>query len=145
MTSNDAKREQPVQTRPQDARPAAAPLQPGPPSNAASRIDTSSVLRLDRLPPRTAAVVEGVDDRAPADAVSDMRNTAAAAGRAASAPAFDQIARRLRELGFVGGERVEVVAAGPFGGDPLLVQVGFTRFALRRSEAARVRVRTEAA
>ena len=59
--------------------------------------------------------------------------------------AGDPIARRLRELGFVGGERVEVVATGPFGGDPLLVQVGFTRFALRRSEAARVRVRTGAA
>ena len=50
----------------------------------------------------------------------------------------DAIARRLRELGFVAGERVEVVAAGPFGAEPLLVQIGFTRFALRRSEAARV-------
>ncbi len=52
----------------------------------------------------------------------------------------DPIARRLRELGFVGGEPVRVVATGPLGGDPLLVQVGFTRFALRRSEAARVRL-----
>lgn len=143
MTSNDAKREQPVETRLPDARPAEAELQPGPLPAAASRSTPSPVLRLDRLPPRTAAVVEGVDDRAPGDAASDTRN--AAAGRAAPAPAFDQIARRLRELGFVGGERVEVVATGPFGGDPLLVQVGFTRFALRRSEAARVRVRTEAA
>jgi ferrous iron transport protein A len=50
----------------------------------------------------------------------------------------DNIARRLRELGFVAGEQVEVVAVGPLGGEPLLVQVGFTRFALRRSEAARV-------
>lgn len=85
-------------------------------------------MRLDQLPPRTAAVVDGVDDRS-----ADVQ------------PGADQIARRLRELGFVGGERVEVVASGPFGGDPLLVQVGFTRFALRRSEAARVRVREEAA
>lgn len=53
----------------------------------------------------------------------------------------DNIARRLRELGFVGGEQVEVVAYGPLGGEPLLVQVGFTRFALRRSEAARVQLR----
>lgn len=52
----------------------------------------------------------------------------------------DPIARRLAELGFVPGESVRLVAAGPFGADPLLVQVGFTRFALRRSEAARVRV-----
>ena len=40
------------------------------------------------------------------------------------------------------GEQVEVVAAGPLGAEPLLVQVGFTRFALRRTEAARVRLRT---
>lgn len=52
--------------------------------------------------------------------------------------ASDPIARRLRELGFVGGEPVRVVAHGPFGGDPLLVQIGYTRFALRRAEAARV-------
>ena len=57
----------------------------------------------------------------------------------------DAIARRLRELGFVAGERVEVVAAGPFGAEPLLVQIGFTRFALRRSEAARVILCTEPA
>jgi ferrous iron transport protein A len=54
----------------------------------------------------------------------------------------DTIARRLRELGFVAGEPVRIVAHAPFGGDPLLVQVGFTRFALRRSEAARVRLTT---
>lgn len=52
----------------------------------------------------------------------------------------DLIARRLRELGFVPGELVRVVALGPLGGDPLLVQVGYTRFALRRAEAARVLV-----
>ena len=52
----------------------------------------------------------------------------------------DVIGRRLRELGFVSGEPVKVVGRGPLGGDPLLVQIGFTRFALRRSEAARVTV-----
>ena len=53
----------------------------------------------------------------------------------------DPVARRLRELGFVPGEAVEVVALAPMGGDPMLVQIGFTRFALRRAEAARVRLR----
>ncbi len=57
----------------------------------------------------------------------------------------DVIARRLRELGFVAGERVEVVATGPFGAEPLLVQIGYTRFALRRSEAARVILCADAA
>lgn len=52
----------------------------------------------------------------------------------------DPIADRLRDLGFVPGEPVSLVALGPFGADPVLVQIGFTRFALRRSEAARVEV-----
>jgi ferrous iron transport protein A len=56
----------------------------------------------------------------------------------------DPIARRLRELGFVPGEAVRVIARGPIGGDPLLVQVGYTRFALRRSEAARIDVEAAA-
>lgn len=78
-------------------------------------------MKLSELPRRTAATVESVDDQVP----------------------NDTIARRLRELGFVAGERVEVMAAGPIAAEPLLVQVGYTRFALRRSEAARVRVRLE--
>ena len=80
-------------------------------------------LKLTELPRRAAALVEAVDDLMPNDA----------------------IARRLRELGFVNGERVEVMAAGPFSAEPLLVQIGYTRFAVRRAEAARVRVVPEAA
>nr|WP_225737282.1 FeoA family protein [Dyella acidiphila] len=57
----------------------------------------------------------------------------------------DPIAQRLRDLGFVEGERVRLVARGPIGADPLLVQIGYTRFALRRSEAARVSVQQEQA
>lgn len=54
--------------------------------------------------------------------------------------ANDAIARRLQELGFVAGENVRLVARGPIGGEPLLVQVGFTRFALRIAEAKRIQV-----
>lgn len=50
----------------------------------------------------------------------------------------DPISRRLRDYGFVTGEPVRLVGRGPIGADPLLVQVGYTRFALRRNEAARV-------
>ena len=82
-----------------------------------------TILKLSELPRRIAATVERVEDQVPNDA----------------------IARRLRELGFVRGERVEVMAAGPVAAEPLLVQIGFTRFALRRSEAARVRVVTDGA
>ncbi|MFY4696638.1 FeoA family protein [Burkholderia glumae] len=55
----------------------------------------------------------------------------------------DPIAQRLRDLGFVAGERLRVVAHGPWRADPVLIQIGSTRFALRRTEAARVTV-TEA-
>ena len=52
----------------------------------------------------------------------------------------DSIARRLRNLGFVEGEEVRLISYGPLGRDPLLVQIGFTRFALRSSEAQRVEI-----
>ena len=80
-------------------------------------------MTLTELTRRTPAIVDSVEERTP----------------------NDPIARRLRELGFVTGEEVVVVAGGPFGAEPLLVQVGFTRFALRRAEAARVRLRTNGA
>ena len=56
----------------------------------------------------------------------------------------DPIAERLRALGFVAGEPIRVVARGLFGADPLVVQIGYTRFALRRAEAARVIVQAAA-
>ncbi len=80
-------------------------------------------MRLSDLPYKTPATVVEVEDAADSD----------------------PIARRLRDLGFVHGEPVRVVAHGPFRRDPLLVQVGFTRFALRRAEAQRVRVTPDAA
>jgi ferrous iron transport protein A len=76
--------------------------------------------RLSELALGTQAVVSHVDDHSPTD----------------------RIAARLRDLGFVAGEPVRIVAAGPVGGDPLLVQIGFTRFALRLGEASRVMVQS---
>ena len=78
----------------------------------------SGTKRLSDLTLGTQALVSHVDDHTPAD----------------------RIAARLRDLGFVAGEPVRIVAAGPIGGDPLLVQIGFTRFALRHGEASRVMV-----
>ncbi len=54
--------------------------------------------------------------------------------------AEDEIAQRLDELGFVPGEQVRVIGRGPLGREPVAVQVGHTRFALRRTEAERVLV-----
>ncbi|VVD65813.1 MULTISPECIES: FeoA family protein [Pandoraea] len=75
-------------------------------------------MQLSELKKGGTATVVAVVDRAPPDAV----------------------ARRLRELGFVAGEPVRVVALAPWGGNPMVVQIGATRFALRRDEAARVQV-----
>ena len=66
------------------------------------------------------------------------QGAAAVVQRVEASSAADPIARRLRDLGFVDGEPVRLVGRGPIGADPLLVQIGFTRFALRRAEAARV-------
>jgi ferrous iron transport protein A len=49
--------------------------------------------------------------------------------------------QHLEELGFLPGERVMVKARALPGGDPLSVRVGHSTFALRRAEAACVRVR----
>jgi len=46
--------------------------------------------------------------------------------------------RRLVEIGFVAGERVEVVAAAFPQGDPIAVRIGATHFALRKHEAQAV-------
>nr|WP_276534055.1 FeoA family protein [Acinetobacter lwoffii] len=53
---------------------------------------------------------------------------------------YDVVASRLETLGFVPGTKVQVITKGIFGGDPILIQVGFTRFALRKSEAAKIEI-----
>ena len=59
-------------------------------------------------------------------------------------PAGDEEERevllRLLEIGFLPGEPVQVMAHGFPGNDPLAVRVGHTTFALRRHEAALIRV-----
>jgi ferrous iron transport protein A len=91
--------------------------------HASPSVESESIsVTLLELPRRVAGIVESVQEQGPGD----------------------NIARRLRELGFVAGESVEVLATGPFGREPVLVQVGFTRFALRRAEAARVKLQARA-
>jgi len=46
-----------------------------------------------------------------------------------------EIERRLLELGFVEGARVEVLHEGPIAGDPIAVRVDNNTIALRRREA----------
>ncbi len=57
--------------------------------------------------------------------------------RALQAPAADpEWTRWLDEIGFVPGERVQLLARAFPGGDPLVVRVGQSTFALRVAEAA---------
>lgn len=73
---------------------------------------------LDCLPLGEAAVVREV--RAPAEA--------------------PEWAQWLEEIGFIAGERVTLMTRGMPGGDPLVVRIGLSTFALRKAEAACVHV-----
>jgi len=48
---------------------------------------------------------------------------------------------RLQEIGFIIGERVQILRRSMPGGDPLAIRIGDSTFALRRAEAACVHVR----
>jgi len=50
------------------------------------------------------------------------------------------ISERLSEIGFTHGEPVAVLARSVPGGDPMVVRVGQSRFALRRIEARCIHV-----
>jgi len=75
--------------------------------------------------------------------LSLSRNHAARVARVEERVPGDPVSRRLAELGFVPGETVRMLSSGPIGADPVLIQVGFTRFALRRAEADRVLVQAQ--
>ena len=56
-----------------------------------------------------------------------------------------ELERRLLELGFVEGAKVELLHQGLFGGDPIAMKVDDMRVALRRREAASLLIRCDAA
>lgn len=60
---------------------------------------------------------------------------------AAEAIEAEELERRLLEMGFVEGARIEVLHEGLFGRDPIAVRVDDTRVALRRREARAVTVK----
>jgi ferrous iron transport protein A len=62
-----------------------------------------------------------------------------------AAPQDRELVLRLIEIGFLPGERVRVIARGQPGDEPIAVRLGHTTFALRRFEAAFIRVQPEAA
>ena len=56
-----------------------------------------------------------------------------------------EVERRLLELGFVEGARIELLHEGLIGRDPIAMKVDDMRVALRRHEAAGLTVRVEPA
>ena len=81
--------------------------------------EPENILGLEDLPLHTEARIVSVEPRR-------GRETA-------------DLAERLAEIGFLPGERVRLLARALFG-EPLAVRVGSDTFALRRAEAACVRV-----
>ena len=97
-------------------------------------MNDGAVVAPDGAPPTPAVGLDALAKGVPAEVV-------------ALQPARDdeerEVLLRLMEIGFLPGEPVRVLARGFPGGDPLAVRVGQATFALRRPEAALVRVRPE--
>ena len=68
--------------------------------------------------------------------IADVRASATAGGLPAA-----ELERRLLEMGFVEGARVEILHEGFIGRDPICVRLDDMRVALRRREARSVLVR----
>jgi ferrous iron transport protein A len=47
---------------------------------------------------------------------------------------------QLEDIGFIPGEQVSVLRRNILGGDPMMIRVGTSTFALRKNEAALVEV-----
>jgi ferrous iron transport protein A len=73
-------------------------------------------------------------------ALSQLRPgmTATIVAVGSTADGVSQLELRLLELGFIAGERVQVVTEARPGRDPFVVRVGNTQFALRRCEAQNI-------
>lgn len=69
----------------------------------------------------------------------ELRQPARVAG-VASPPAAPEWAQWLAEIGFIPGEPVALLARARPGGDPMVVRIGDSTFALRRAEAACIQV-----
>lgn len=60
-----------------------------------------------------------------------------------SNPAVPEWQQQLEDLGFISGEPVSLMAKGALGGDPLVVRIGLSTFALRKAEAACILLEAE--
>lgn len=93
--------------------------------------ETEAIQPLSQLRKGTRGIVS---------AVSDLGESGTSLGDSADS----SLARRLLELGFIAGERIEVIEEVRPGRDPIAVRIGSSMFALRRREAAAVLIQVEA-
>jgi ferrous iron transport protein A len=78
-----------------------------------------------------------------ADGIQSLAQLHKGARGVVSAVDESTIVRRLMELGFIPGERIEVIEEVRPGGDPIAVRIGTSMFALRRREAAAIMVKLD--
>ncbi|MDE2430941.1 MAG: ferrous iron transport protein A [Burkholderiales bacterium] len=71
--------------------------------------------------------------------VADVAKHIPSNDKATGTALFD-ISRRLKELGFIRGEKIKILHKGYFGGEPVAVRIGQSTFALRNFEAALIGV-----
>jgi ferrous iron transport protein A len=81
-------------------------------------------------------------DRVTLDQIETDRAAAVSAVETAAGMPVER-ARQLADIGFIPGEAVRVLARAWPGGDPMVVSIGHSRFALRRAEAACITVRPQ--
>lgn len=100
---------------------------------------------LPATPERQAGAYAGATDAHSAESITTLDQVPLSAAFVIHEVVYPNDGRgwnqRLEELGFLPGERVLVLTRGRPGADPLAVRVGHSTFALRRAEAACVRVR----
>jgi ferrous iron transport protein A len=92
----------------------------------------------------TAAAQTGAAERPLSGATKGDRGVIVRVSGQTGAPESinaEELERRLLEMGFVEGARVEVLHEGLIGADPIAVRVDDMRVALRRREAGAVTVR----
>lgn len=58
-------------------------------------------------------------------------------------PTVPEWQQQLEDIGFIAGEPVSLMAKGALGGDPLVVRIGLSTFALRKAEAACILLETD--
>jgi ferrous iron transport protein A len=74
-----------------------------------------------------------------AGVITDVQGSAPDSGGMAA----DELQRRLLEMGFVEGARIEILHEGLIGADPICVRIDDMRVALRRRDARGVLVRPD--